>query len=217
MAMADRQLSLQRKNLKSRRTMSPIRSASVMPAIVTLRRSGFQYSRFIKFGRHVLIPVASPEIMKMQISVKPHQGFPLSLGVVGCVGLQGYCSLRKRNNPSVDDSTRRSGVLPTHCAKSFMVSARAGAGCGKQNGLDVPACFNSTLIAPWAKPWQKVRLALAAGSVAFGSQVSAKSPAWLVLNVTDFGFVALCAPASLHRTRLASARMMTRFFIEMIL
>jgi hypothetical protein len=155
--------------------------------------------------------------MKMQISAKASQDFPLSLGVVGCGGLQGYCSPRKRNNPSVDDSTRRSGVLPTHCTKSFMVSARVGAGFEKQNGLCAPACFNSTLIAPWAKPWQKVRLTLAAGSVAFGSQVSAKSPALFVLNVTDSGFGALCALASVHRTTLASARVMTRFFIGMIL
>src|ERR1700761_7162850 len=59
-------------------------------------------------------------IVEMQAVGAP-QYFPLWLGVVGCVGWHGYCSPRKRNNPSADDSTRRSGVLPTHCTNSFMV------------------------------------------------------------------------------------------------
>ena len=142
------------------------------------------------------------------------QYFPLWLGVVGCVGWHGYCSPRKRNNPSADDSTRRSGVLPTHCTNSFMVSARVGAGFGKQNALSAPACLNSTLIAPWAKPWQNVRLALAKGSVALGSQESARSPALFVLIVTGFGFGALCASDLIHGAILRSAKMMARFFIE---
>jgi hypothetical protein len=153
----------------------------------------------------------------MQTRGKLFQGFPLLLGVVGCVGSQGYRSPRKRNNPSGDVSTRRSGVLPTHCTNSFMVSARVGAVFGKQNGLFAPPYFNSTVIAPWAKPWQKVRLALAPGSVALGSQVSARSPALSVLIVMDLDFCVFCAPAAAHRTILASVRMMTLFFIEMIL
>jgi hypothetical protein len=55
--------------------------------------------------------------------------------LTGRFALQGYRPLRKRNSPSVDDSDRRSGMAPTQSTNCFIVSARGGAGRGKQNGL----------------------------------------------------------------------------------
>src|SRR3954468_18138136 len=59
--------------------------------------------------------------------------------LTGCFALQGYRPLRKRNSPAVDDSNRRSGMAPTQSANCFIVSARDGAGRGKQNGFFRPA------------------------------------------------------------------------------
>jgi hypothetical protein len=59
--------------------------------------------------------------------------------LTGPFALQGYRPLRKRNNPSVDGSGRRSGMAPTQSTNCLIVSVRDGAGRGKQNGLFRPA------------------------------------------------------------------------------
>jgi hypothetical protein len=66
-------------------------------------------------------------------------------------------------------------------------------------------------MAPWAKPWQKVRLVAAAGSPRLTPQISASSPAVFVLIEAVF---AACPAAQV--TTLDIARMMSPLFIEIL-
>jgi hypothetical protein len=94
--------------------------------------------------------------------------------------LQGYCSDMKRTKPALAPSSLRAASAITQLTNCFMVSLRLGAGLGRQI-FDPPEFSCSVCTTPWANPLQKLSRAALPGLTGLAEQVTARSPAVLML------------------------------------